>query len=113
MLCGIPQGFILGHISCLLYIYDVTNIWNKIKFILFADDNNVLYAGKSITQVNNVLNNELKQMIQWFKVNKLSLNINKANYMCFHNKPYLNDCKLKIDRLKVSTVQVTKFLAVL
>jgi hypothetical protein len=76
MLCGIPQGFILRHISCLRYIYDVTNIWNKIKVILFADDNNVLYAGKSITQVNNVLNNELKQMIQWFKVNKLSLNIN-------------------------------------
>jgi len=60
-----------------------------------------------------VLNNELKQMSRWFKVNKLSLNINKTNYMYFHNKPYLDDYKLKIDRLEVSRVQVTKFLGVL
>ena len=51
-------------------------------------------------------NNELKQMSQWFKVNKLSLNTNKTNYMCFHNKPYQDDCKLKIDGLEVSRVQV-------
>ena len=60
-----------------------------------------------------MLNNELKQMGQWLKVNKLSLNTNKANYMCFHNKPYLVDCKVKIDGLEVSRVQVTKFLGVL
>ena len=52
-------------------------------------------------------------MSQQFKVNKLSLNINKTNYSCFHNKPYLDDCKLKIDGLEVSRVQVTKFLRAL
>jgi len=62
--------------------------------------------GKSIIEVNNMHNNELKQMSQWFKVNKLSLNTNKTNYMCFHNKPYQDDCKLKIDGLEVSRVQV-------
>jgi len=80
---------------------------------LFVDDTNALYVGKSITEVNNVLNNEINQMSQWFKVNKLSLNINKTNYMCFHNKPYQGDCKLKIGGLKVSRVRVTKFLGVL
>ena len=33
--------------------------------------------------------------------------------MCFHNKPNLDDCKLKIDGLEVSRVQVTKFLGVM
>jgi len=33
---------------------------------MFADDTNVFYAGKSIAQVNNVVNNELKQMSLWF-----------------------------------------------
>ena len=82
-----------------------------LKFILFPDDTNVVYAGKSITEVNCVHNNELKQMSQWFKVHKLSLNINKTNYICFRNKPYRDDCKLKIDGLEVG--KVTKFLGVL
>jgi len=67
----------LGPIVYLLYINDLANISNK--FILFADDINVFYAGKSITEINNVLNNELKQMSQWFLVNKLSLNMNQTN----------------------------------
>ena len=57
-----------------------------------------------------MFNNELNQMSEWLKVKKLSLNINKINYVCFHNKPYLDVCKLKIDRLEVSSVQFTKFL---
>ena len=45
-----------------------------------------------------MLNNELKQMSQWFKVNKLS---------------HLDDCKPHIDGLEVSRVQLAKFLGVL
>jgi len=86
----------LGPILFLLYINDLANILNKLKFILFVDDTNVFYAGKSITEVN-----------------KLSLNINKTNYMCFHNESYQDYCKLKIDGLEVSRVQVTKFQGVL
>ena len=71
---------------------------------MFADDKNVFYAGKIITEVNDVLNNELKQTSQLFN----SLNINKMDYMCFHNKPYLDYCKPKTDGLDVSRVQVTK-----
>jgi len=91
----------------LLYINNLVNI--KKKIILFSDDTNVFYVGRSITGINN----ELKQTSQWFKVIKLSLNINKTSYMCFHNEPYLDDSKLKIDGLEVSRVQVTKFLGIL
>ena len=31
-------------------------------------------------------NTELKEMSNWFKLNKLSLNIDKTNFMIFENK---------------------------
>jgi len=52
-------------------------------------------------------------MSKSFKANKLSLNINKTNYMCFHKALYLDDCKLQIHGLEVSRVQDTKFLGVM
>ena len=56
MLCGIPQGSILGPILFLVYINDLANISNKLRFIVFADDTNVFYTGKSLENVFKVLN---------------------------------------------------------
>ena len=36
--------------------------------------------------MNTILDNELHKSSTWFKGNKLSLNIKKANYMIFSNR---------------------------
>jgi hypothetical protein len=48
IVCEIPQGSILGPILVLLYINDLANVSNKLKFILFADDTNVFYSDKCL-----------------------------------------------------------------
>ena len=86
--CSIPQGSILGPDLFILYINDMSNVSKAMKAILFADDTNLLCAGKDPTGVCDKVTSELIKLNKWFQVNKLSLNVSKTNFMIFLNKTY-------------------------
>ena len=44
--CGVPFGSFLGPLLFLLYVNDIHRCSNKLRFYLFADDTNILYAEK-------------------------------------------------------------------
>ena len=50
-------------------------------FIIFADNTNILFSHRDPEQIEKLINNELKKILNWFKLNKLSLNIDKTNFM--------------------------------
>ena len=57
-----------------------------ITIFIFADDTNIFYLDDDPISMVNVINEELDKLTMWFKVNKLSLNITKSNYMVFSKK---------------------------
>ena len=83
---GFFQGSVLGPLLFLLYVNDIHQCSNKLKFYLFADDNNILYADKNLKSLENIVNIELQNLHEWLTSNKLTLNTSKTNFVIFH--PY-------------------------
>ncbi len=79
------QGSLLGPILFLIYINDFPNC-TTLNTYLFADDTTALKTGPLLPELINEVNDELKKMSDWFRANKMALNISKTKYIIFHNK---------------------------
>ena len=81
IVCSVPQGSILGPLLFILYVNDITSTSNVLDFILLADDTTILYSHENIESQISVVNAELKEVSNWFKTSKSSVNASKTNYM--------------------------------
>ena len=115
VVCGVPQGSILGPLLFLLYINDIATCSDILNFILFADDTNLFYSNKDLSKFILIVNWELSKLSDWFRANKLSLNAIKSNFIMFGNKRLPNnytDINLTLDGNKLERTTCSKFLGV-
>ena len=117
---GVPQGSILGPLLFLVYMSDIPNVSKIFKFILYADDTTLFSTIEfSIpihhSNVNQMLNHKLSLVCKWLNINKLSLNINKTNFVIFHpyqkEASHLTPCLKFIDTV-IENVEEFNFLGV-
>ena len=115
--CGVPQGSILGPLLFIIYMNDICHTSKLLNFILFADDTTVFYSNSNLDTLYDTINTELKEVCNWFKCNKLSLNASKTNLMFIgtpHQTKQINDCRhIYLDGCKLTCVTEAKFLGII
>ena len=94
--CGVPQGSVLGPLLFLLYINDLNQAIKFCKVHHFAGDTNLLCLSNSIKKLNKLFNTDLKNLVNWLKANKISLNVKKAEMAVFKSKLKNFESDLKI-----------------
>ena len=78
-----PQGSILGPLLFIIYINDIPEISQFSKFILYADDANIIITADTIEQISDKLETLTKNLVDWVNSNGLVLNLKKTKYMIF------------------------------
>ena len=93
LLCGVPQGSILGPLLFLLYVNDMPQAVNSDLLLLYADDTCLIYTGKDINMIEEQLNTDFSSLCDWFVDNKLSVHFGKekTKSILFGNKRQLKN----------------------
>ena len=106
---GVIQGSKIGPVFFYIYSSDFSSMCSRDESIPYADDTVLLYAGTSLEDFTDHVNNKLLSILEWCNCNKLSLNPLKPEFMVVSNKRLICRFELFIrsDMIKKSTALST------
>ena len=110
---GVTQGSTLGPILFLLGINDLNNSTNYLPR-LFAVDTCLVLHSPDPNNLEHIMNNELRNVDEWCRANKLSLNPSKSDFLVVPPRltkppPYIS---LKLNNVEIKPCENVKHLGV-
>ena len=79
-----------------LTLFDLYNdlgiVFNSTEPEMCADDTNLFSSGYYAIGLWDGVNSDLAIIVEWLKVDKLSLNIKKTHFMCFSSENKSSPC---------------------
>ena len=113
---GLPQGSVLGPLLFNIFINDLGNISQVMKFIKFCDDSTMYLKDKDVNNLIYTANCELHKLYDWVLANRLTINTDKTVVMLFTPRKISNIPMLFIKNSTtydvIKRVKSTKFLGV-
>ena len=107
---GTPQGSCLGPLIFLIFNNDIHKHLLYCNTILFANDTTLYKTDHNIQFLKKCLENDLILLMDWFRANKLTLNLNKTQCMLFKSKKTCPDIKLEKENVIIGQESHAKFL---
>ena len=115
--CGIPQGSCLGPLLFILYLNDFERCLKYSKANIYADDTNITIASNDKEKLVADAQAELHNITEWMRVNKLSPNPSKTEYMIIGHPMKAKGANaptgLELDSKEIKRVSNTKSLGVM
>ena len=112
---GIPQGSILGTLFFSVLINDTVKSSSKLSFIMYADDTIIYFNLEDFPALNREqeINKELEKLNLWFKLNKLTLDVDKTKCMFFHKRRAVPSMYLSMNNIPIDIVPHFNYLCII
>ena len=118
LLCGVPQGSILGPTLFLCYINDLASITRNLgtRISLYADDAVIFCNGQVHSNLKLLLEKSLSAVHKWCNVNFINVNVQKTKFCIYGNRSNVKafkDTSICADRLQILKCHQYNYLGVL